>query len=137
MPCCSACVWVVYAERTLFLWDSTIVFTFGMQEYSSVSACASLKIMFNGCFFGKHLSIMRRNFFPRFVLTVKSYRGLYYVIFLLLFFRLVWFVSGFNVSLWPCPLSSRASVLVSSSSFLFIRRNIRYEFVDVWWDVLK
>ena len=47
----------------------------------ALSVCL-LKILFNGWFLGKHLSMTSRYFLPRLVLTLLSHGGLYQVIFL-------------------------------------------------------
>ena len=71
-----------------------------------------LKILESGWFFGKHLSTMWRNFFPRLVLTLQFHGGLYQVVFLCRF--LLRFLLGvcmgcwLYVNLYVYPLSFRA-----------------------------
>ena len=55
-----------------------------------MSSSVSVEILWNGWFFGKHLSTMCRNIQPRLVLTFELKGGLCHVMFLvrfLLFFR--------------------------------------------------
>ena len=68
-----------------------------------------LNIGLKACPLGKHSQTMRKNLFPRLVLTLISKGGLYHVIFLFLGLRifLVLFF-GVNLNLYVYPLLSSA-----------------------------
>ena len=75
--------------------------------------------MWSGWFFGKHLSMMCRNFLPRLVLTFELKGGLYplrFLVHFLLFFR-AFSCAGLYVNLWSYPLSFK-SFLVRGNGFV-------------------
>ena len=78
--CCESAAVALSWASMISLCDEMKAFMFSMHEQLSLRVCL-LKILFDGWFFGKHLSTMSRNFLPRLVLTLLSHGGLYQVIF--------------------------------------------------------